>query len=95
MAALIGRLLSPWIPRGGLELEQATNDLLKPKDCKKQVLRGGRLVSFGECRRAASGRALADTDFWIAPTAFRVDFLHTMRFPDESLDSSTKIDSRT
>ena len=50
-------------PPRGLELEQATNDLLKPKDCKKQVLRGGRLVSFGESRRAASGRALADTDF--------------------------------
>jgi hypothetical protein len=44
-------VIPPESPEGGLELEQATNDPLKPKDCKNRVLRGG---SIGELWRMPS-----------------------------------------
>ncbi len=44
-------VIPPESPEGDFEIELATNDPLKPKDCKKQVLRGG---SIGELWRMPS-----------------------------------------
>jgi hypothetical protein len=77
-------VIPPESPEGDFEIEQATNDPLKPKDCKKRVFRGGSIGEFWRIPSRSRWSSLSGYRFFESRSQpFQVDFAETIIFCDE------------